>query len=294
MADQTLAVAAGDRLVVRRAIALPAVCMKCGAVDRAIVRRDRAFSFVTPWLYALLPLGPFGALGMLALTKTAALSVPLCERCDGRWRTASLLRTIVTAVAVATTLVSIFLPLLRPSAGLVASVGVTVVGFVAIVVAYALTASRVMRATSIDATHVTLAGADASASAMACRDATPGPELAARATIGVAVRLLVAHVLAYMLAFTWTVGAIARVILTLPTDLDPELATIAPLVLPRVGWEFVGVWIAVHVASLPWVFTRNEARAKWMRALFFTVVVAGFVAAIAVGAGAWSRVFGHG
>src|SRR5882672_3385119 len=112
----SLARADGDRLVLARAITLPDVCMKCGAVSA--VRGERPFWFSAPWTYALLLAGPFGALGMLALTKTAALAVPLCASCDARWNAAALARKAVTIVAVVlllATVVWLFLSLGKES-----------------------------------------------------------------------------------------------------------------------------------------------------------------------------------
>ncbi len=288
MADQTLAVAAGDRLVVRRAIALPAICMKCGAVDRAIVRRDRTFWFTTPWLYALLALGPFGALGVLALTKTAALSVPLCAPCDARWNAGASARKIITSGMVAITVAFALRPLFVPGVGShVASAIVAVVGLALIVGVQALTASRVLRAASIDAERIALAGVHRAAIDATCRSATPGPEVSAHPTTRLAVRLLVAHLLAYTLAVAWAIAAIPIVVRTLPLDIGDDDAKIGALVLQKTLVPFAGVWVLVHLTALPWAFTRAAARLKWTRAIFVVAVALLFVASAIVGGEAW-------
>jgi len=285
-----LAVAAGDRLVVRRAITLPDVCVKCGAP--AVARRERALWHAAPWTWALLVLGPFGALGMLALTKTAALAVPLCARCDARWNAAALARKAVTIVAIATTLVAVFWPLLAPGGGAtIAAAVVTIVGLVAIAIAYAATRARFVRATQIDAERVTLAGVHGDAIGAACRDATPGVALTGRATTRLAARLLAAHLLAYTLGLAWAVAAIPIVVQALPKDLGDDAQAISALVLRKVLWPFVGVWIAVHLASLPWAFTKSAARLPWTRAIFLVAIALLFVGALVAGGVYWWKLF---
>lgn len=290
MVDQSLAVAADDRLVVRRAISLPAICMKCGAVDRAIVRRDRTFWFTPPWLYGLLTLGPFGALGMLALTKTAALRVPLCATCDARWNAGASARKIMTTGMVAITIAFALRPLFVPGvrANVVSAI-VAVVGLALIVGVQALTASRVLRAASIDAERITLRGVHPAAIDATCRSATPGPEVSAQPTTRLAVRLLVAHLLAYTLAVAWAIAAIPIVVRTLPLDIGDDEAKIGALVLQKTLVPFAGVWVLVHLTALPWAFTRAAARLKWTRAIFFAAVVLLFVASAIVGGDAWRK-----
>lgn len=287
MTAEPLAVREGDRLVVARAIALPATCMKCGAA--ATERRARPFYFAQAWTWVLLLLGPFGALAMLALTKSAALAVPLCAACDARWNAGSLARKITSGVAVASTLAAVMWPLVAPgAAGNASAIGVTLLGLAAIAVAYARTSSRMLRATSIDERRVALAGVHAAAIDAACARATPGEALSARATTRLAARLLAAHVLAYTLGLGWAVAAIPIAVRALPLDVDPgDVQRISALVLRQILWPFAGVWVFVHVASLPWAFTRTDARLRWTRLGFVASALLVFVSAVVVGGVEW-------
>lgn len=288
MADQTLAIVAGDRLVVRRAIALPAICMKCGTTDRAIVRRDRSFWFTAPWLYVLLVLGPFGALGVLALAKTAALSVPLCATCDARWNAGALARKIMTSGVITLVVLSVIWPFLDLGTRSVgAAAVVALVGLVLIVVVHVVTAPRVLRATSIDAHRITLARVHVAALAAACASSSSGTEVATQPTTRLAGRLLAAHLLAYTLGFAWAVAAIPVAVAALPPGLGDDTVKISTLVLRKVLVPLVVVWIAVHVVALPWAFTRAAARLKWTRAIFIVAVALLFVSSLVVGGYEW-------
>jgi hypothetical protein len=280
----------GDRLVLRRAIALPDACLKCGAA--ATSRRERAFWFAAPWMYALLLLGPFGALGLLWLTKTAALAVPLCAACDARWNAAALARKVVTVAAIASTLVAIFWPLLVPGfVAVLLAIAVTLAGLAAIVTSYLATRARVLHATSIDATALTLSGAAPAAVERACRDAIEAPALDARTTTRLAARLLVAHLLAYTLALTWAVAAIPIVVQSLPPNLGDDVQAIGAIVLRKVLWPFVGVWVLVHLVALPWALTKSDARVKWTRAGFLVAVALVLGSALVAGGRSWWRLF---
>jgi hypothetical protein len=101
-----------------------------------------------------------------------------------------------------------------------------------------------------------------------------------------ALRLILAHALAYPVAVAWALGAIPLVVVHLApragTTLDDE--TVAARVLVRVAWPAVGAFAAVHAMGCVWAFSRDEARG---RRLFIGVTALLVLIAVSVGGGSW-------
>jgi hypothetical protein len=102
----------------------------------------------------------------------------------------------------------------------------------------------------------------------------------------VAVRLILAHALAYPVAVAWALGAIPFVVVHLAsragTPLDDK--TVAALVLVRVAWPAIGAFVTVHAMGCVWVLSRDEERG---RRLFIGVTALLVLIAVSVGGASW-------
>lgn len=79
----------GDRVTLSKFAWWPACCVKCGAMT-GLQPRVQNYGWVPPWAYLLLPLGLLPALiVLLAFTKRAALTHPVCAPCNARWTAAN-------------------------------------------------------------------------------------------------------------------------------------------------------------------------------------------------------------
>jgi hypothetical protein len=84
----------GDAVTLAKGYALPPLCVKCGTTAD-LRTRTQAFAWFPGWTYFLLVAGllPMVVVQM-AVTKRATLALPVCARCDSRWTTARVLRTL--------------------------------------------------------------------------------------------------------------------------------------------------------------------------------------------------------
>jgi hypothetical protein len=90
----------GSAVTIAKGYALPPLCAKCGTMAD-LRTRTQTFSWFPRWTYFLLFLG---LLPMIILqmdkTKRAVLALPMCPRCDSRWKTGRVLRTLSIVVPV--------------------------------------------------------------------------------------------------------------------------------------------------------------------------------------------------
>jgi hypothetical protein len=75
-----------------------------------------------------------------------------------------------------------------------------------------------------------------------------------------ATRLMIAHMIAYPVAFVWAAAAIVPALTTLSTDaLALPADQIADKVLWRVGAAGLVVFALAHLTALPWARARDDA-----------------------------------
>ena len=76
-----------------------------------------------------------------------------------------------------------------------------------------------------------------------------------------APRLLLAHALAYPQAFAWAMAAIPLSIVAVPEAAlsDASVDVVVQIVLRKLAWPAIGVFVVEHVAALPWAFARDAA-----------------------------------
>jgi hypothetical protein len=102
----------------------------------------------------------------------------------------------------------------------------------------------------------------------------------------VALRILMAHGLAYPIATAWAFAAVPVFVVHVASRVGLTLddATIAHLVLVRVLWPTVGSFVLVHLAGVYWAFARDEVRGRRV----FVVTLLGLTAVALLGGGiAW-------
>jgi hypothetical protein len=108
--------------------------------------------------------------------------------------------------------------------------------------------------------------------------------VAARSGGQVALRLLIAHALAYPVALAWAFGSVPLIVVAVASASGTSLADaeIAHRVLVRVVWPAVLSFAAVHAAGATWAWSA-DARRGWRLfawssgALMAIAVVAGGV-----------------
>lgn len=98
------------------------------------------------------------------------------------------------------------------------------------------------------------------------------------------LRLGIAHLLSYPIAFAWAVAAIPPFIVTLPQSflVNEPVEAVVRVVLHRLAWPSLGIFVAQHLVVVPWA-VRGTDRAR--RFFWWST---GAIAAIAiVGGGAF-------
>ncbi|HEY3818516.1 MAG TPA: hypothetical protein VGL81_15185 [Polyangiaceae bacterium] len=99
----------------------------------------------------------------------------------------------------------------------------------------------------------------------------------------VALRLFMAHGLAYPVATAWAFASVPVFVVAVAsqvgTTLDDE--TVAHRVLLRVAWPAIASFVLVHLAGVLWAVDRNEARGR--RA--FVLSLAGLTSVAVLGGG---------
>ena len=102
----------------------------------------------------------------------------------------------------------------------------------------------------------------------------------------VALRLLIAHALAYPVALAWAFGSVPLLVLSVATVTGTSLedAEIAHRVLVRVVWPAVLSFAAVHAAGAVWAWSADARRGwrvfAWSSGALMTV-------AVVVGGASW-------
>lgn len=76
-----------------------------------------------------------------------------------------------------------------------------------------------------------------------------------------APRLLLAHALAYPQAFVWAMAAIPLSILAVPEAAlsDASVDVVVQIVLRKLAWPAIGVFVVEHFAALPWALAKDGA-----------------------------------
>jgi hypothetical protein len=87
-----------------------------------------------------------------------------------------------------------------------------------------------------------------------------------------AVRIFIAHLVAYPIVFAWALGAIPAIIVGVVSVVGTSLddAEVAHRVLLKLLWPVITVAVLAHAAGVVWGFDRNEKRGK----RFFVVSMA--------------------
>ncbi len=177
-----LAQRVGADLLIEKNAPLPPICVKCTRKDD-LTRRAKTFIWTPPWVYILIFVNLIVLIIVaLIVRKKGALDLPLCRRCNARWRNGQIWAGLSVLALIALIVVGIMLGagLNEPwliAAGLFA--GVMAAVFINILVVR----PRVLRAKKIDDRLITLTGVhpDAmSAIVEAARGATapvPAPAL---------------------------------------------------------------------------------------------------------------------
>jgi len=144
----------GDDLCIDKRAPWPAICCKCSTRNR-IQYRGHTFVWATPWFW----LGLAGGWVILAIVyfiarKRARVELPLCRRCNGRWRTAQLWRALVLVWAITAPIAAVLLDA-GPAVGLTLVTSMFVVPIATILL---YVRPRVVRARRIDDRMITLRG----------------------------------------------------------------------------------------------------------------------------------------
>jgi hypothetical protein len=145
----------GKKLAFPRDVFLPGACVKCGVVNPTPLVRRRKNYVWAPWYGRF-----FGVIGQLITQRKASVELPLCARCDGRYRSG--LRVLWVVVG------AFLLGMVLIFAGASADVGVLAIGgvvmflgglFASLVVFLAVSIPRRLPlAVMIDDKEVTLTG----------------------------------------------------------------------------------------------------------------------------------------
>lgn len=81
----------GENLSIQKDAPLPPVCVKCGAAPAAH-RRNQQFVFTPPWVFIIFFVSPIiGAIVAMIVQKKGRLQLPLCDECQARWKTGTLM-----------------------------------------------------------------------------------------------------------------------------------------------------------------------------------------------------------
>lgn len=101
-----------------------------------------------------------------------------------------------------------------------------------------------------------------------------------------ALRLLVAHALAYPVALAWAFGSVPLIVVAVASASGTSLgdAEIAHRVLVRVAWPAALSFAAVHAAGAAWAWSKDARRG---RRLFAWSSGALMAVAVVVGAASW-------
>ncbi len=109
---------------------------------------------------------------------------------------------------------------------------------------------------------------------------------AAKRASKVALRIFLAHGVAYPIATAWAFASVPLLVVSVASRVGTTLddATVAHLVLLRVAWPTIGAFVLVHLAGIAWAVDRNEVRGGRM----FRWALAGLsVIAVLVGGASW-------
>ncbi len=111
-----------------------------------------------------------------------------------------------------------------------------------------------------------------------------------------ATRLMIAHMIAYPVAFVWATAAIVPSLATLSNEaLALPAEQIANKVLWRVGAASLVVFALAHVTALPWARARaDEAKARAGRRGYIAATVGLGATGIAAAAVAWGWLLTRG
>jgi hypothetical protein len=98
------------------------------------------------------------------------------------------------------------------------------------------------------------------------------------------LRLGIAHLLAYPIAFAWAVASIPPFIVTLPPSflVSAPVDGVVQVVLHRLAWPSIAVFVLEHVVVVPWA-VRGTDRAR----RFFFVSTAAITGIAILGGGAF-------
>ena len=103
-----------------------------------------------------------------------------------------------------------------------------------------------------------------------------------------APRLLLAHALAYPVAFAWAIAAIPLSIVSLPDAvvMDGSVDTVVQIVLRKLAWPAFGVFVVEHLAAIPWA-RADVSHAPRARRVFWIATGALASVALVVGGASW-------
>jgi ABC-type Fe3+ transport system permease subunit len=89
---------------------------------------------------------------------------------------------------------------------------------------------------------------------------------AAKRASKVALRIFIAHGLAYPIGAAWAFASVPLLVLNVASHVGTTLddATVAHLVLLRVAWPAIGSFVLVHLAGVVWAFDPDEVRGRRM------------------------------
>ena len=103
-----------------------------------------------------------------------------------------------------------------------------------------------------------------------------------------APRLLIAHGLAYPVAFAWAIAAIPACIVSLPDAvvMGGSVDAVVQIVLRKLAWPAFGVFVVEHLAAIPWA-RAHASNAPRARRGFWIATGALFGVALVVGGASW-------
>lgn len=154
----------GRELTVPLAFTFPAVCLKCGA-PHATKRRSHAFNYTPNWMPLLMLLCLVVGAVVFLFRKHATLVVPLCERCEARWKVAQLMSGAL-GLGIVLIVMGVGAALGDIHSNVGAIVGFSALAFlVALLVVMSQLKKRTLSAKKIDDTHITLVGVSPEAGA---------------------------------------------------------------------------------------------------------------------------------
>jgi ABC-type sugar transport system permease subunit len=109
---------------------------------------------------------------------------------------------------------------------------------------------------------------------------------AAKRASKVALRLFMAHGLAYPIATAWAFASVPLFVLSVASEVGITLddQTVAHRVLLRVAWPAIGSFVLVHLVGVLWAFDPDEVRG---RRVFRVALLALAAVAVVVGGITW-------